>query len=60
MDALTLLRVRELEVAVRIWHPRAPRTVIAWHGLARHGGDFADFARELPSLRRTGTPAARR
>ncbi|MBB3229286.1 alpha/beta fold hydrolase [Halomonas stenophila] len=47
MDALTLLRVRELEVAVRIWHPQAPRTVIAWHGLARHGGDFADFARAL-------------
>ncbi|MEQ6916748.1 alpha/beta fold hydrolase [Halomonas aquatica] len=47
MDALELVRVRELEVAVRIWHPEAPRTVIAWHGLARHGGDFADFAREL-------------
>ncbi|APE31695.1 alpha/beta hydrolase [Halomonas aestuarii] len=47
MDALELVKVRELEVAVRIWHPEAPRTVIAWHGLARHGGDFADFAREL-------------
>ncbi|WFM70296.1 alpha/beta hydrolase [Halomonas sp. CKK8] len=47
MDALELVRVRELEVAVRIWHPEAPRTVIAWHGLARHGGDFEDFARVL-------------
>ncbi|MGM0982337.1 MAG: alpha/beta fold hydrolase [Pseudomonadota bacterium] len=47
MDALEFVRVRELEIAVRIWHPEAPRTVIAWHGLARHGGDFADFARVL-------------
>ncbi|MGM0693514.1 MAG: alpha/beta fold hydrolase [Pseudomonadota bacterium] len=47
MDALEFVRVRELEVAVRIWHPEAPRTIIAWHGLARHGGDFADFARVL-------------
>ncbi|MCH4562599.1 alpha/beta hydrolase [Halomonas sp. EGI 63088] len=47
MDALELVRVRELEVAVRIWHPRAPRTLVAWHGLARHGGDFAGLAREL-------------
>ncbi|MFY0989950.1 alpha/beta fold hydrolase [Halomonas sp. C05BenzN] len=47
MDALELVRVRELEVAVRVWHPEAPRTLIAWHGLARHGGDFADLAREL-------------
>lgn len=47
MDALELVRVRELEIAVRIWHPEAPRTVIAWHGLARHGGDFEDFARLL-------------
>lgn len=47
MDALELVKVNALEVAVRIWHPEAPRTVIAWHGLARHGGDFADFAREL-------------
>ncbi|PMR75520.1 alpha/beta fold hydrolase [Billgrantia endophytica] len=47
MDALELVRIQGLEVAVRIWHPDAPRTVIAWHGLARHGGDFAAFAREL-------------
>ncbi|TDO06921.1 alpha/beta fold hydrolase [Halomonas ventosae] len=47
MDALELVRVRELEIAVRIWHPEAPRTVVAWHGLARHGGDFEDFARVL-------------
>ncbi|SDI69065.1 alpha/beta fold hydrolase [Billgrantia gudaonensis] len=47
MDALELIRVRGLEVAVRVWHPRATRSVIAWHGLARHGGDFADFARQL-------------
>lgn len=47
MDALELVRVRELEVAVRVWHPEAPRTLVAWHGLARHGGDFADFARLL-------------
>ncbi|WP_346797319.1 alpha/beta hydrolase [Halomonas sp. Bachu 37] len=47
MEALELIKVRELEVAVRIWHPDAPRTVVAWHGLARHGGDFAALAREL-------------
>jgi len=47
MDALELIEVKELEVAVRIWHPEAPRTLIAWHGLARHGGDFDDFARQL-------------
>lgn len=47
MDALELVRVEQLEVAVRIWHPEAPRTVVAWHGLARHGGDFEDFARAL-------------
>ncbi len=47
MDALELVRVGNLEIAVRIWHPEAPRTLVAWHGLARHGGDFADLAREL-------------
>lgn len=47
MDTMELIRVGDLEIAVRIWHPDAPRTVVAWHGLARHGGDFADFAREL-------------
>jgi hypothetical protein len=34
MDTLELVRIRELEVAVRIWHPDAPRTVVAWHGLS--------------------------
>lgn len=47
MEALEFIKVRELEIAVRIWHPNAPRTVVAWHGLARHGGDFAALAREL-------------
>ncbi|BBM06126.1 hypothetical protein HAALTHF_48210n [Vreelandella aquamarina] len=45
MDALEFIRVRELDVAVRIWNPKATRTLIAWHGLARHGGDFAALAR---------------
>ena len=49
MDTLEFVRVRELEVAVRIWNPSAPRTLIAWHGLARHGGDFSALARELGS-----------
>ena len=49
MDVLEFVRVRELEVAVRIWNPSAPRTLIAWHGLARHGGDFSALARELGS-----------
>lgn len=49
MDALEFVRVRELDIAVRIWNPDAPRTLIAWHGLARHGGDFAALARELGS-----------
>ncbi|QTF93885.1 alpha/beta hydrolase [Halomonas sp. BM-2019] len=47
MDALELVKTGHLEVAVRIWHPGASRTVVAWHGLARHGGDFEDFARCL-------------
>ena len=47
MDALEFIRVRELDVAVRIWNPKATRTLIAWHGLARHGGDFAALAREV-------------
>lgn len=47
MDALEFIRVRELEVAIRIWNPNAPRTLVAWHGLARHGGDFNAFARAL-------------
>ncbi|BBI60347.1 hypothetical protein HSBAA_16530 [Vreelandella sulfidaeris] len=29
--------------------PYRPRTLIAWHGLARHGGDFSALARELGS-----------
>lgn len=49
MDDLEFIRVRELEVAIRIWNPSAPRTLIAWHGLARHGGDFGALARELGS-----------
>lgn len=47
MDALTHLKVGDLEIAVRIWHPHAPRTLVAWHGLARHGGDFSALARRL-------------
>lgn len=49
MDALEFVRVRELDIAVRIWNPNAPRTLIAWHGLARHGGDFEALARQLGS-----------
>lgn len=47
MDALEMVKVDGLELAVRIWHPDAPRTLVAWHGLARHGGDFAALARHL-------------
>ncbi|MBB3191478.1 alpha/beta fold hydrolase [Halomonas cerina] len=47
MDALEMVSLGEQEIAVRIWHPQASRTLIAWHGLARHGGDFDDFARLL-------------
>ena len=47
MDALEFIRVRELEVAIRIWNPNASRTLVAWHGLARHGGDFNALAKEL-------------
>ncbi|MFD2438555.1 alpha/beta fold hydrolase [Modicisalibacter luteus] len=47
MDALELVEIKAQEIAVRIWHPQAPRTLIAWHGLARHGGDFGGLAREL-------------
>ncbi|MCE8023457.1 alpha/beta fold hydrolase [Billgrantia aerodenitrificans] len=47
MDVMELVTLKDLEIAVRIWHPEAPKTVIAWHGLARHGGDFEKFARTL-------------
>lgn len=47
MDAVTIVPVGSLEIVVRIWHPNAPHTVIAWHGLARHGGDFEQLARLL-------------
>ncbi|WP_444999460.1 alpha/beta fold hydrolase [Halomonas mongoliensis] len=47
MDALELIYLDDLELAVRVWHPEAPRTLVAWHGLARHGGDFATLARRL-------------
>lgn len=47
MDAMELVTLKDLEIAVRIWRPEAPKTVIAWHGLARHGGDFENFARIL-------------
>jgi len=47
MDALELIRFRALEVAVRIWHPAGRHTLLAWHGLSRHGGDFHDLARRL-------------
>ncbi|PAU73316.1 alpha/beta fold hydrolase [Vreelandella alkaliphila] len=49
MDALEFVRIRELDIAVRIWNPDAPRTLIAWHGLARHGGDFEALAHQLGS-----------
>ncbi len=49
MDALEFVRIRELDIAVRIWNPDAPRTLLAWHGLARHGGDFEALARQLGS-----------
>ncbi len=47
MDRIEYISVRQLEIAVRIWHPDASNTVIAWHGLARHGGDFESLARKL-------------
>ncbi|PCF95009.1 alpha/beta fold hydrolase [Vreelandella nigrificans] len=47
MDALEFVRVRELDIAVRIWNPTASRTLVAWHGLARHGGDFSALAQQL-------------
>lgn len=56
MDALEFVRVRELDIAVRIWNPDAPRALIAWHGLARHGGDFAALAHTLGSEWRVIAP----
>ncbi|MBF7051893.1 alpha/beta fold hydrolase [Halomonas sp. KAO] len=47
MQHLDWVSVDDLDVAVRVWHPDAPRTLIAWHGLARHGGDFAELAHRL-------------
>ncbi|WP_249976025.1 alpha/beta fold hydrolase [Vreelandella olivaria] len=47
MYALEFIRVRELEIAVRVWNPNASRTLVTWHGLARHGGDFASLADQL-------------
>ena len=47
MQRLDGFSLDDLEVAVRIWHPDAPRSLVAWHGLARHGGDFAELAHRL-------------
>ncbi|MYL22500.1 alpha/beta fold hydrolase [Halomonas alkaliantarctica] len=47
MDAVAIVPVDSLDIAVRVWHPDAPHTLIAWHGLARHGGDFEQLARLL-------------
>lgn len=47
MDAMKCLKVGSLDVVVRIWNPDAPHSLIAWHGLARHGGDFEQLARQL-------------
>ncbi|ERS91174.1 alpha/beta fold hydrolase [Halomonas sp. PBN3] len=47
MQHLEWIRVDALDMAVRIWHPGARRTLVAWHGLARHGGDFAELAHRL-------------
>lgn len=47
MDAMKCLKIGQLDVVVRIWNPEAPNSVIAWHGLARHGGDFEQLARQL-------------
>ena len=41
MQHLEWISVDDLDVGVRVWHPAASRTLVAWHGLARHGGDFA-------------------
>lgn len=47
METLDFIQVRELEIAIRVWNPTSSRTLIAWHGLARHGGDFASLAAQL-------------
>ena len=47
MDVLKCLHVGPHEIAVRIWNPDASHTVVVWHGLARHGGDFEQLARAL-------------
>lgn len=47
MHHLDWVSVDDLDVAVRVWHPDAPRSLVAWHGLARHGGDFAELAHHL-------------
>ncbi|SDO18553.1 alpha/beta fold hydrolase [Vreelandella arcis] len=56
MDSIEFISVRELEIAVRIWHSDAPNTVIAWHGLSRHGGDFESLAHQLGSQWRVIAP----
>ena len=47
MDAMKCLKVGQLDIVVRVWNPDAPHSVIAWHGLARHGGDFEQLAHQL-------------
>lgn len=47
MQHLEWISVDDLDVGVRVWHPAASRTLVAWHGLARHGGDFAALAHRL-------------
>jgi len=47
MQHLEWISVDDLDVGVRVWHPAASRTLVVWHGLARHGGDFAALAHRL-------------
>ena len=44
--------VNDRSIHVRVYNPKAQRTVVCWHGLARNGFDFEFLARELaPSFR---------
>ncbi|SEI38729.1 Pimeloyl-ACP methyl ester carboxylesterase [Allopseudospirillum japonicum] len=40
-----------IELGVRVYNPQAQQTLIAWHGFARHGGDFSGLAQHLTDWR---------
>lgn len=48
--------VNDRSIHVRVYNPKANRTVVCWHGLARNGFDFESLAQELSASFRVLCP----